>query len=321
MARGFRQVPSGVIQHLIWHGMREWGLFVDDEDFGYFLDRMNKIAGHLEIKLYAYCLLSTHVHMLAEPSQENLPEFMQRLGSNYAVHFNKRYSLKGHVFSDRYWPIAVTNDRYLLTVSRYIHMNPSKAGIVPMPEAYAWSSCRAYLGYQDGSPVDTATILDYFRSGPQGRSRAIHAYRAYLHEHLEGDGLPPIRRVDGAWQYDDTPIASLGGPTGEEPSSPSVVRWGLILRIVHDRWNDLEALRIARPGSGLAQRNAMLSLGRRHAGLTWKELGELLAIEPAAARIAAKRFEDRLCDDGALAELLREMEEVIAGPFSASAAA
>lgn len=316
MARGNRQVTAEIIQHLMWHGMRECGLFCDEEDFHVFTDKMSSLASHLAIKLYAYCLLSTHIHMVAEPQTDNLPEFMQRLGQAYAVHFNKKYELKGHVFSDRYWPIAVTNDRYLLMLSRYIHRNPSKAGMVKRPEDYRWSSCKNYLGYRNDTFLNTDTVLNHFRSGPQSRNIAIQAYKAYLYEDIEGDDLPVIKKRNGAWVYEDAPVAPEVCPPPDQSTTVSAMHWNEVVRIVNKNWDDLATPGMVRFSSDNAKRDATLWLSRRFAAMKWKELAEVFEMEPAAARIAAKRFQDRLSADGLMERLVRIIEADIAAAIT-----
>ncbi len=312
MARANREVPAGVIQHLMWHGIREPGLLLDEKDFRYFLAQMTKLSRCFNITLYAYCLLHTHVHMLAEPADDKLPVFMQRLGHSYATRFNWRYSTRGHVFSERYLPIAVTNDDYLITVSRYIHLNPREAGIVTRPEDYAWSSCRDYLGFRSKALIDTDSVLDHFRSGSQSRNHAIRAYREYLDEHVEGNGLPPIRRAGGVWVYDADALSPVDtGQVDESSKTAGNVAIDLVIHMVDKKWLLLPPSVTHRPGFSLDQRNAALWLARRLTGLTWAELSDRFRTHEVTARIACKRFEKSLAEHARLRELLFDLEQDI----------
>ncbi len=114
----------------MWHGNRQDVIFAESKDYEIFMDLLVKFATLFSVKLHGYCLMTNHVHMLAEPSKDNLPDFMQRLGYHYAVEFNSKYDLLGHVFSGRYRPVAVTTDEHFMAVSRYIHMNPVSAKMV-----------------------------------------------------------------------------------------------------------------------------------------------------------------------------------------------
>ncbi len=310
MARAGREVPAGVIQHLMWHGIREAGLFVDEEDFGYFLKQMVVLAAHLNVTLYAYCLLSTHVHMLAKPNEDNLPSFMQRLGHRYAMRFNWKYSTYGHVFSDRYLPIAVTNDSYLLTLSRYIHLNPREARIVARPEDYPWSSCQEYLGLRNNSFIDSDLVLDQFRSDCQGREIAIAAYLEYLDEFLEGDGLPPIRRTGGVLVYDNDAVNPVSQPQLREPLPERSIPIDLVMEIVNKNWIE-PAPPLQSRRRDFEKRNATLWLAHRLTGETWLAISERFNICEATARLACRRLERTLEVNTCLPGILAALEKAI----------
>ena len=95
--------------------------------------------------LYAYCLMGNHIHLMIHVKQEPLEMVFRRLGSRFVYWYNLKYQRVGHLFQDRFKSEPVENDTYLLTVIRYIHQNPVKAGICERPEDYPYSSWREYL--------------------------------------------------------------------------------------------------------------------------------------------------------------------------------
>ncbi len=103
----------------------------------------------------AWCLMSNHVHLLLKA--EKIPElFMKKLGCSYVPYFNRKYERVGHLFQDRYRSETISDEKYMLAVIRYIHMNPEKAHICKMKD-YPWSSYNEYLA--ESSPVNTEMIL------------------------------------------------------------------------------------------------------------------------------------------------------------------
>ncbi len=118
------------IYHVILRGLNKQRIFEDDEDFEKFLKTLetnNESSGYV---IYAYCLMTNHIHLLMKEGAEDLGTVFKRVGATYVYWYNWKYSRRGHLFQDRYKSEAVETNAYFLTVLRYIHQNPIKAGIV-----------------------------------------------------------------------------------------------------------------------------------------------------------------------------------------------
>jgi putative transposase len=126
------------------------------------------------VSLYAYCLMPNHVHLLVETSEAPLAKFMQGLQQSYSQWFNRIHDKVGHVFQGRYKAIVCDRDEYLLTLIRYIHLNPVRARLVESPEAYPYSGHRAYLTDHRRALVDTDTVLNML-GGPDAYRRFVRA--------------------------------------------------------------------------------------------------------------------------------------------------
>lgn len=120
-----------------------------------------------ELKLLAYCLMPNHFHLLLhQKTKDGISKFMRSICTAYSMYFNKRYERVGPLFANTYKASHVTNEEYLLHLSRYIHQNPSSRGISLAD--YPWSSYTNYLGKNVISWLETKTILEYFNnSKPQ----------------------------------------------------------------------------------------------------------------------------------------------------------
>ena len=164
MPRIARKKSETGIYHVIVRGINRQDIFHDDEDRKRYLDTLKKIAVEDIAKVLGYCMMSNHVHLIIKEGEAGISLFMKRLGASYAYWYNLKYQRTGHVFQDRFKSENVEDDRYLLTVIRYVHRNPVKAGIVNKPEEYTWSSCRAYYGYSEYPPDLTHVylVLDIF---------------------------------------------------------------------------------------------------------------------------------------------------------------
>jgi len=115
--------------------------------------------------------MGNYVHLLVKEGKEELSNTMKRIGTAYVYWYNWQYGRKGHLFQDRYKSEAVENDRYFLTVLRYIHQNPIKAGLVKDIETYEWSSYKEYIG--EKGIVDTDFVLSMWDTD---RDKSIQSF-------------------------------------------------------------------------------------------------------------------------------------------------
>lgn len=145
-------------------GANRQEIFHDDADCLCFLDIMQKYKLKTKMKIYGWCLMSNHVHLLIKEGNEDLSTTMKRIGVSFVLYYNWKYETSGHLFQDRFKSENVENDQYLVTVVRYIHQNPLKARIVKRMEEWGWSSCRDYYGRDDGRGglLDPEFILGMF---------------------------------------------------------------------------------------------------------------------------------------------------------------
>jgi putative transposase len=149
-----------LVSHITQRAAGKEPLFVEDEDYLFLLGLLKEIAGNYSLRLYAFCLMPNHLHLLLSPQEENLYDAMRDLFSRYAMMFNKKYERKGHLFGGPYRQALCLDDGYLLAASLYIHLNPVRAGLARNPAGYRWSSCRLY--YEDNAPesfVDPHFVL------------------------------------------------------------------------------------------------------------------------------------------------------------------
>ena len=149
-----------VVSHITQRAAGREPLFLEDSDYLFMIGCLKEIANNYSLRVYAFCLMPNHVHLLLSPTEINLYDAMRGLFSRYAMKFNKKYERKGHLFGGPYRQAVCFDDSYLLAASLYIHLNPVKAGLAGDPLAYRWSSCRLY--YQDDAPksfVDPGFIL------------------------------------------------------------------------------------------------------------------------------------------------------------------
>lgn len=164
MPRYARIKSSTGIYHVMLKGIDGRDIFLDDEDKGKFVENILKAREKSNFELYAYCLMDNHVHLLIKESEE-IGTSIKRITVAYVQWHNNKYARTGHLFQNRYLSEPVETENYLLTVVKYIHQNPLKAGIVTQLADYEWSSYLQYLNAYKGyaSYLDPVFIMEYFK--------------------------------------------------------------------------------------------------------------------------------------------------------------
>jgi len=192
MARPQRIEYEGAVYHVTVRGNERRAIFQDDADRERFLRVLGESIERFDVRLYLFCLMSNHVHLVVETPRANLGQFMHRLQTAYTVYFNRRHQRCGHLMQGRYGARLVEKDAYMLRLSRYVHLNPvftaaarrrSVRERIAALRAYRWSSYRGYIGWdRPWGFVDYGPILASVDSKPKGRTQA---YRRFVESGIE----------------------------------------------------------------------------------------------------------------------------------------
>ena len=144
MTRRARHDSKGYYYHVVCRGQRKNPLFFSSKDKRMYMSIVNGVLAKHDLDISAYCLMTNHVHLLVSRNDHPLQNFMRLVNTNYAIYFNRRYGLVGHVFQGRYKSIIVLDESYLPHLVKYIHLNPVKAGMRSTPSEYEYSSASSY---------------------------------------------------------------------------------------------------------------------------------------------------------------------------------
>lgn len=213
MPRTARLQSNSGIYHIMIRGNEKKDIFYDEEDRARFLDTLFKMKADGNYQVYAYCLMSNHVHLLIKEENDTIYRMMKRICVSYVYYFNAKYKRIGHLYQDRFRSEAIEDESYILAAARYIHNNPVKAGIVNKAEDFVWSSYKDYFGGKTYRPglVDRGFLLSLFSDlevraielfedftkqitddkfidfdDCSARETAIEAYRRNLTEQIKG---------------------------------------------------------------------------------------------------------------------------------------
>ena len=163
MPRKPRKVSNLCIHHVILRGINKQIIFEDNYDYLQFISILNYYKEICNFKLYAYCLMDNHIHLLIEHTTVNLDIIMKKIEVKFVRWYNQKYQRIGNLFQDRYKSEPVNDMAYFRTVFRYIHQNPLHAGLETTLGSYPWSSYHDYA-ISDHTFIDIDKVLELFSS-------------------------------------------------------------------------------------------------------------------------------------------------------------
>ena len=202
MSRQARLFVPGMPSHIIQRGNNRQHCFVERRDYAMYLHSLAKFSHRFDVSVHSFVLMSNHVHMLVTPETvSGVSQLMQSLGRCYVRYFNQQHERTGTLWEGRFKSWLVDSDRYLLTVSRYIEMNPVRAGMVSHPAQYPWSS---YHANALGKPIRLLSQHELYLALGQSDSARQRAYRSLFQCPVSMPTLKRIREASNkAWILGD----------------------------------------------------------------------------------------------------------------------
>ena len=203
MPRQPRLDAPGTLHHVMGRGIEGRKIFRRDADREDLLSRLGELCQEGSLAVYAWALMENHFHLLLRTGHQPLSKSMRKLLTGYVINFNRRHKRYGHLFQNRYKSIVCEEDPYLLELTRYIHLNPVRGGVVQDVKAlseYPWTGYSVLMDRVKRDWQETDSVLAYF-----GKRKKL-ARRGY--EEFVKDGVSQGRRpelVGGGL------IRSLGG--------------------------------------------------------------------------------------------------------------
>lgn len=302
MARPLRIVYPGAFYHVSSRGNEQKDVFKSQKDREKFLEYLGSATERYGAVIHAYCLMSNHYHLLLETPAGNLSQIMRHINGAYTTYFNVKRKRAGHLFQGRYKAILVEFDEYALELTRYIHLNPVRAGIIVRPEEYRWSSYRSYID-QNSAPkwLQMDAVLNYFG---KRLKEAKKKYRIFVEDLLEKEYDSPLQNTYGT--------AVLGTPGFVEMITTTHLAEKEVDRAVPEirQFKAFpEPTEIVKAAASVMGDNEKLArqvgmyLCHKHSGKKLREIGELFGVgETAIAearRLLSKKMEhdEKLCKE------------------------
>lgn len=176
MPRRPRIEHAGAIHHVIAKGSAREFIVRDDDDREVLLEEIAAATQRGRWACLAYCLLSTHFHLVVATPAPNLGPGMQRLLSTYAREFNLRHTRAGNLFHTRFHSSVVKSEAHLLSSLIYVYLNAVRAGLADAPESWPWSSYASTVGLEQPPDfVSVSNVLELFGGSPEAARFRLRA--------------------------------------------------------------------------------------------------------------------------------------------------
>lgn len=217
MARLPRLCAPGHPHHVIQRGNNRQDVFRDADDCERYLALLSEAASNCGVAVHAYVLMTNHVHLLLTPDDDSgLSRLMQAVGRRYVLWFNKRHARTGTLWEGRFRSSVIESERYLFACSRYIELNPVRAGLVAEPADYRWSSYRHHIGLQPDSLIREHPLIWSLGNTPFERQVA---YRRLFDQPGAAQEADALRAgVQGGWAVGTGAfVAAIGQQAGRRP--------------------------------------------------------------------------------------------------------
>lgn len=175
-----RRIQSGTdVYHIMARGIARENIFYQNREKNYFQNIIRTYLDHYAVKIYAYCIMSNHVHMILHVEFSKLSFFMARVLADYAFYYNNKHERSGHVFQNRFKSECIETESYFWSCLRYIHMNPVKAGLSATAAGYKFSSMKGILSGQDRLLDQEINHMMLKRFGNHSEFENFHKDREY----------------------------------------------------------------------------------------------------------------------------------------------
>ena len=299
MPRKPRPEFANGLYHVINRGVEQGLIVQDDEDRQHWLRLLGRTIRRYHWRVFAYVLLDDHFHLYFRIPGKSLSAGMHDFESAYATRFNKRHQRAGRLFRGRFKSVLVENDSYSRDATRYVHLNPLRAGIVENPAAYPWCSYRYYLN-PHGAPgwLDWQTVMAEIG---RTESAARVAYRRFVESGIKQPPANPFQAAVDGWILGSNEFVQRVKQTVEDPADGDEPVVGVSVDDVISavcRAFDVERDQILRPGGRLNRpRDAAVLLARELTAQPVATLGAAFGVGATAITETVRRAERRLTSE------------------------
>ena len=317
MARQLRLEYEGAIYHITARGNERKKIYHSQRDYTKFKEYLKLSKKRFGCIVHAYVLMGNHYHLILETPEGNLSKVMHFLNGSYATYVNTKRKRSGHLWQGRFKSILVDRDSYLLELSRYLHLNPVRAGMVDHPAEYLHSSYRYFVSDTSDDVSSPQVILEMLS---QEHVAARKKYQDFVEKTIGKELGNPFDAVYaglvlGHESFVRSTLDRLSNEQLQDEEIPcrrklqcSISERQVVASVLHHFQLDEEDL--PKP-SGLSARKWAIYLLKHYVGTTSREAGEVLdGMSCSAVAKSYQRFAKEVESDP---DLQKEIENIWLG--------
>ena len=309
MSRPLRIEYPGAFYHVTSRGNERKMVFQSTRDREKYLSYLESAHDRYGAIIHVYCLMGNHYHLLLETPRGNLSQVIHHIDGAYTTYFNVKRDRSGHLFQGRFKGILVDKDAYCKELSRYIHLNPVRAGMVKSPSEYPWSSYRSFIG-KDKKPDWLTMELVLGDFGGEGK-KGYRRYREYVERGETKEQESPINRVIastflGSEEFiNNIRMEYLEKKKIDKRNIPAMKK---ILK--GPSLDDIEKAVVQVLGKDHTLYNKMcIYLSHQHSGMRLDEIGAHFGMKASAVSQLSRRFKERTKGDKELGVILSKIKK------------
>jgi len=296
MARPLRIQYPGAFYHITSRGNERKEIFKNERDRQKFLLYLESATERYKAAIHAFFLMNNHYHLLMETPGGNLSGIMRHINGAYTTYFNFKRNRSGHLMQGRYKAILIEADEYAKALSRYLHLNPVRAGAITKPEDYPWSSYQYYIGDKKGPEwLKVKFILGFFGKKV---STAQKRYRAFVEGKIGQEEKSPLKEVVcstilGSMEFVKAVSKKHLGDKRADREVPALRKLSGQISITEIEKAAEEIFRKEEKTG----KKVSLYLSHRYSGMKLKEIGEYFGISESGVTQASRRLGKKIEED------------------------
>ncbi len=314
MPRPLRIEYENAWYHVMNRGANHQNIYKNSQHYEIFLDLLNEISKKFYIEIHGYCLMGNHYHLLICTPLANLGRAMRHLDGIYTQKFNRSETRDGSLFRGRYKSILVQSEKYLLQLSRYIHLNPTSAHLCENPYEYPWSSLQYYMNEKCLIPwLKTDTILGHFSKPNQ-----FTFYKEFINQGIDSEisafyDKKKLLSILGTKEFINSKLITIKNKTPYKPDinrTIPILDTRIVLNVVKNYFKIEENTLIDKtPGKENIFKMTAIYLLSQLGQLNNTKIASYFNVCPANIGLNLKKFECIIQDDFALQKIINELTQ------------
>ena len=316
MVRPLRIDYPDAVYHITNRGVNRQAIFFEDGDYKRLIDLLEQICKRMKVEIHGFCLMPNHYHLEITTPESNLSRSIQWLNQSYATYINTRHQRSGHLFQGRFKSVIIEAESHLTALTRYIHQNPVRAGMVLHPQDYKWSSYRGYLGMDQYDWLNSTVVLEKYGKTLEEQRKN---YREFVEE---GAADNPVKEmVYGAILGSEKFVEEVQRKLKSKGEDSEISQLNaarrimsiesIVTKMAKDAGTDVGQIK-RKGGKRNFLREIAIYLCYMNSNKTNREIGEYFGgLDTSSVSVIIRRFKEKLVHNKILRDQFKSIQRVV----------